>query len=300
MRIAVDAGHGSYTAGKRTPAMPKDISFRNNGVIDVKKGESIREHTGNVGVAYYLIEELKRCGFDTIKTGFNDDNPYNDEDTTISNRQKQIKKANCDYSVSIHFNAYGDGISFNSGEGVGIYIHSSYPKDSEKLGKAVLKYLVKGTKQKSRGINKKALAMCNCNSLNVKGALLVETAFMTNLREATELMGSAKFWKEAAQEICQGICEFTGVKYIKEISMPKKSVTKKSSKEDIRWLQSRLNQILKGESYNPLEVDGVYGNKTRISLLIYWEKLSWNKDGKSTGWKAGKATRKALAAGRTK
>ena len=294
MKIAVDAGHGSETPGKRTPPLPVNIDFNKDGKIDVKKGGSIREHTANTGVANYLIKELKRCGFDTVQTGFDDENPYNDNDTPLVERQGVIKNAKCDYSVCIHFNASGDGSAFTAPEGLGIYIHDKYNNESEKFAQTVLKYLVKGTVQVNRGITKQALAMCNCNSLGVKGAILTELAFMTNQREAVELMGSEDYWKESAREICMGICEYTGKNYVEEIIVPTKTITKSSSKDDIRWLQNKLNSVLAGESFIPLAVNGIYDSKVRIAVLIYWEKRGWNKDGAKDGWSAGTGTIDAL------
>lgn len=300
MKIAVDAGHGYNTAGKRTPPVPTDVDFNKDGKADVKKGGSIREHVAAVGVAYLLVQELKRCGFETVMTGFNDDNPENDADTPLTERQAAIRDAKCDYSVSIHYNAYGDGAAFNSAEGVEIYIHNSYSGKSEKLAKSVLKYLVQGTTQTNRGIKKAALAMCNCKNLGTKASILTELCFMTNEREALQMMGSSAYWKESAQEICKGLCDYTGVKYVSEVYIPSKTITKKSSVTDIKWLQGKLNTVLKGESFIPLAVDGIYGNKTRIAVLIYWEKLGWNQTGKDTGWGAGSNTITALSKGRTK
>lgn len=287
MRIAIDAGHGTNTAGKRTPPFPYTVS---KGNITVKKGEQFREHYANVGVCVELEKELKRCGFDVVKTGWNDSNSLDDTDTPLADRQKVIAKANCDYSISVHFNAFGDGNIFNSAEGVGIYIHTTNINQSEKLAKVVQKHLVSVANQKDRGVTKAALAMCNCNNLDVKGAILVELAFMTNLREATELMASYNYWKESAIEIAKGLCEYVGKKYIEESNTPTKTITKDSSKEDIKWLQDRLNKALPNESNIPLIVDGTYGNKTRISVLIYWELLGWNKDGSADGWRAGVKT----------
>ena len=71
--------------------------------------------------------------------------------------------------------------------------------------------------------------------------------------------------------------------------MPEKTITQDSPKEDIKWLQDKLNLALVGESFIPLS-SGVYDNKTRIAVLIYWEKLGWNKGGNDTGWRAGKKT----------
>lgn len=208
--IAVDCGHGAFTAGKRTPPMPYDIDFDGDGVIDVKKGSSIREHQGNVGVGKYLVEELERCGFTVVKSAFGD------TDISLSSRQSIIKSNQSDYSISIHFNAAGDGKTFNSAKGVEVLYHSSYPGDSKKMAQSVLKEMVKGTSQVNRGVKQQALALCNTSVMKTKASILVECAFMTNLYEARFLFGSAKFWKETAQDIARGVCSYTGQTYVKE------------------------------------------------------------------------------------
>lgn len=300
MVINVDAGHGSNTAGKRTPPMPKAIDIEQDGTIDIKKGEQFREHYANVGVAKYLVEALERCGFKTHKTGWNDENADDDQDEALEDRQSKVVKAKCDYSISIHFNAYGDGASFNEANGVGIYIHDKYAEKSEAFAKAVLKYLVQGTKQTNRGITKKSLAMCNCKNLKVKGAIIAELAFMTNEKEAVNLMASDQFWRECAREICQGVCEYTGVKYIEEGSIKAESISTNSNKNDIKWLQEKLNKVLpKIDNITPLKVDGSYGPKTRIAVLIYWDQLGWSNL-KDHGIKVGKNTIDALSKERRK
>lgn len=297
MLINIDTGHGSNTAGKRTPPMPRDIDIDGDGKVDIKKGEQYREHYANVGVAVLLVEDLKRCGFDIMQTGFDDDNAYDDPDQPLAERQDIIAKAGCDYCISIHFNAYGDGQSFNSAEGVEIYIHQTHPGESSKLAESVLKHLAKGSIQKNRGVKSRNYAIINCNRLKVKGAILVELAFMTNLREATEMMANKEFWKESAREICIGICEYTGVEYIPEQIYPTKTITPSSSSVDIRWAQERLNKVI--PNWLPrIEVDGVYGPKTRIALLVYWDQLGWGLHMRDDGKKIGLATREALAAGK--
>lgn len=224
IKIAVDAGHGSNTAGKRTPSMPRDIDFNKDGKIDVSKGMSIREHIANAGVAIFLVEELERCGFDVIKTGFDDSNAYDDDNITLTKRQQVIKSAECDYSVSIHFNAYGDGKSFNSAQGIEVLIHDRYQKDSEALAMKVLKHIVQGTLQKNRGVKEQSLAMCNCNAMNTKASILIECAFMTNLNEAVSMMGNEDYWKETAIEIAKGICDYTKTAYLPEAKKETESI----------------------------------------------------------------------------
>lgn len=300
MLINIDAGHGSNTAGKRTPPMQMDIDIDKDGKPDIKKGEQYREHYANVGVANFLVQEMERCGIKTMRTGWNDTNSKDDPDTALADRQKAVAKANCDYSISIHFNAFGDGNSFNSAQGVGIYIHDKYIGQSEKMARIVLAKLADGTKQTNRGVSKQSLAMCNCNNMDVKAAILVELAFMTNLREATELMVSEVFWKECAQEICRGVCEFTGIKYVAEINSPTATITPKSSADDINWAKQRLNETLPEiKGITPLVLDGIYDPKMRIAVLHYWLQLGW-AGLKDHGIALGKATREALAKGRIK
>lgn len=248
IKFAIDSGHGSKTPGKRTPLMPVNIDFEKDGKIDVKKGDPILEHTANTGVCIFLEEELKRCGITNIlESGWDDANSSDDPDVELYTRQKAIAEADCDYVISVHFNASGDGKAFNSAEGVVVYFHEKYPGDSKEFAEAVSKYLAQGTKQKNRGIAQDALAMVNCANLKVKGAILVELGFMTNLREATELMGSKAFWKECAVQIAQGTCEYLGIKYVPE----KKTVYKVqvgqagafSLKENAEALQKKLEDI---------------------------------------------------------
>ncbi len=299
MRINVDAGHGTNTAGKRTPPLPMAIDINKDGIIDIKKGEQYREHFANVGVASLLVEELQRCGFDILQTGFNDDNAADDPDTALADRQRTIAKANCDYSISVHFNAFGDGTSFNSAQGVGIYIHDKYAGQSEKLAQIILKHLTGGIKQSNRGVTKQSLAMCNCNSMDTKAAVLVELAFMTNEKEATTMMANEAFWKESAQEIARGVCEYTGIKYIQESYIPDKAITPKSPTQDIKWAQERLNAVL--PAWMPkLTVNSAYDAKMRIAVLAYWDQLGWGTHMQDDGTKIGSSTKNALVAGRTK
>lgn len=69
--------------------------------------------------------------------------------------------------------------------------------------------------------------------------------------------------------------------------VPTKTIKPGSSAKDINWLKMRLNKL--GGPYN-LDLNGVYDNKTRISVLWAWELWGWNKDGQDTGWAAGSKT----------
>lgn len=274
IKIAIDAGHGSNTAGKRTPPMPKDVDFQQDGVIDIKKGESIREHYANVGVCVELEKELKRNNFIVVKSGWDDSNSRDDEDTSLSSRQNLIKKEKCDYSVSVHFNAYGDGKAFNTGSGVGTYYHSirAFQKDSKKFAQTIQNQLIKGTKQKNRGLHTSSLAMCNCYKMGTKASILVELAFMTNEKEALEMVGSQTFWKECAVDICKGICNYVGKDYLSENEKDQKEQevkkdTKQSNSKVINYGKLKANMNIRKQASTKSTIITVYKKGTLIEIL---------------------------------
>lgn len=208
-KIAVDAGHGDYTAGKRTPALFASLDFDGDGVIDAKKGTQIREHTANVGVANYAVAALERCGFEVYKSGFGS------ADTPLKIRQANIKKSKSDYSISIHFNASGSG--FNSANGLEVFVHkyASNAKNTYSLAKAILNAAMKGTPQKNRGVNREhTFAMCNGKAMGTKGSILLECAFMTNWNEVKYMMANTDYWEETGEEIAKGFCNYLGVDYV--------------------------------------------------------------------------------------
>lgn len=208
VRIAVDCGHGAYTPGKRTPSLPWGLDFDGDGIIDLKKGNSMREHQANVGVGKYLAKELERLGFKVYRSAFGT------TDISLSSRQKNIKKFGAKYSISVHFNAVGSGRTFNSANGVEVFYHSQYGKSSSALARSMVREMAKGTKQTNRGAKGARLAMCNTSAMGTTASVLVECAFMTNKREVKTMMGKERFWKETAQEIAKTMCQQAKVPYL--------------------------------------------------------------------------------------
>ena len=195
-KIAVDAGHGSNTAGKRTP-------------------DGYREHWINVKTANYYNIALLRCGFETFKVGWDDTNSTDDEDTSLTKRQALVKAEECDASVSWHANAHGDGNTYTTGQGIETLVHNydSRIADSMALAQAVHAELIKGTSQVNRGVKRMALSMCNCVKLGVNAAILIEIGFMTNEYEK-ELLKNDAFCLECAEEAARGTCNYFNVKYV--------------------------------------------------------------------------------------
>ena len=261
MKIAIDAGHGSNTAGKRTP-------------------DGYREHWGNVKVASYFAAAMDRCGVAYIKTGWDDDNSKDDPDTSLAARQKAIRAAGCDYSISFHFNACGNGKTYNSGEGIETLISNKAPADSRRMAECIQKQLIQGTKQKNRGVKTQSLAMCNCSVMGTKASVLIECAFMTNKRES-ELMQSDAFCLECAEEAAKGFCNYAGIKYIASgVTPAPQPAQKPSGSYRVRITANTLNvRAGAGTSYKvntTVKKGGIY--------TIIGEKNGWGRLKSGAGW----------------
>lgn len=220
LRIAIIAGHSSTTAGKRTPPFFNPIDVNGDGSYDVQVGEQYREHYANVGVAVKFDEALRRCGFETVKIGWDDadatNDTLNDDSKGLAQRQALVKANDCDYSFSIHFNACGDGATFNTATGICTYYHSDPTRagDSALLASFVQGQIINGAKQYNRGTFSAGFAEVNCQAMGVKAAVLIELAFMTNQHEAETMMANEKYWIESAEEACKALCSYVGSKYV--------------------------------------------------------------------------------------
>jgi N-acetylmuramoyl-L-alanine amidase len=218
IKIAIDSGHGSNTAGKRTCALTKDLG-------EFKKGTQVHEHWINTYICSRLAKKLLSMGYDILKSAWNDNNGKDDIDEPLTTRQKAIKNSKCDYSVSIHLNASGNGVDYNSGQGTEVLIHNNPARvaDSKNMANFILAEIIKGTKQVNRGVKPLELAMCNCVQTGCKASVLVECAFMTNLNEVNTMITQEEYWDETAEQIAIGIDKYIKSKTVTE---KPKTVTK--------------------------------------------------------------------------
>ena len=76
--------------------------------------------------------------------------------------------------------------------------------------------------------------------------------------------------------------------------IPTKAITPESPEKDIAWAQEKLNKVLPGW-FPRLKVDGSYGAKTRLAVLVLWDSLGWGKHMNDDGTKIGTSTREYLA-----
>lgn len=205
--IAVDAGHGMDTAGKRTPAFPD--------------GTIMRENEFNRATAEFLVKALERNGFKTLLTA------PEIKDTPLQTRVKRANKAKADAFICIHANAYDN--KWNDANGIESWIYSKSGNKTMRLAEDIQKELIAITKRKNRGIKKSSdLYVLRYTDMI---AVLVECGFLTNLEEAT-LLRSENYRKKCAEGICKGICKYYGVTYQAE-----------KVKEDINCCQKRYQKV---------------------------------------------------------
>lgn len=178
--IALSDGHGSETAGKRTPVFPE--------------GGYMKENEFNSRVVTILDEELRRCGFHTLLVA------PTSADTPLRTRVSLANARKADLYLSIHANALlgrwgtANGIeTFTIGSGEGL-----------RVGRIVHKWVMQGTKLTNRNL-KNGSHLYEIKQTNMP-AVLVECGFMDNLKEA-RLLKSEAYRQETAIELAKALCE---------------------------------------------------------------------------------------------
>lgn len=187
--VALSDGHGSATAGKRTPIIPE-------------LGRAIHENEFNSAVVAKLDLILRTIGFRTLLVA------PTDADTPLITRTNLANSKKADIYVSIHYDAVTG--TWGNAEGHSIFVYlGNANKNSGRLANCVAKYLRQGTDQKWRGV--KEANLHEVRETNMP-AILSENGFMDNKREAG-LMLNQDFQWEVAIEHAKGICDYFGVAY---------------------------------------------------------------------------------------
>ena len=112
MKIAIDAGHGRFTAGKRC--------------LKSLDENQTREWTLNSRIASRVAEHLERCGAEVLRT----DDPSGQLDVPLSRRTMKANSWGADWFVSIHHNS-GAGGTAAGGPMVFVYNRAHSTKSDE-------------------------------------------------------------------------------------------------------------------------------------------------------------------------
>lgn len=254
--IAGNDEHGINppTAGKRTPQMP---------YID----RQIYENEFNYAAKNAFLADCYRIGFRVL------DVKPNRQDLSVSTRVAIVNRAGADAVVTFAYNAYGDGASFNSANGLEGYYSPLNRQASASRNFAELVYsnILDAVQIRGRGV--RALDVGMLSNVNCV-ACLMECGFMTNFREA-KLMLDPDWTTEIGRASCRGVCAYFGVNYVVPTEDVYPLLRRGSTGRMVRYLQF----LLKTNGYAVGNVDGVFGANTQAAVRAFQQANGLDPDG---------------------
>ena len=192
--VAIDAGHGINTAGKRSVKLSSDLYI--DGVLIRKKGQTIKEYEWNKAVSEYLAAALKRCGINTMYTA----DMTGKTDIPLNSRSNTANKKGADILISNHYNAIGSSQAWQSRvKGLLVLRTKNASSKSIRLGKLVVKHLEKDINYEysyglMRDVDMSGFTLAILRQTNMP-AILIEYGFMDYEKEA-KLMLDKKHQKK--------------------------------------------------------------------------------------------------------
>lgn len=187
-KIAIDAGHGLYTAGKRC--------------LKSLDPNETREWTLNNRVANALGEYLKSAGHTILRV----DDADGSTDVPLADRVKKANNWGADAYVSVHHNA---GINGGSGGGTVVYVGTGNQPKSTVLQNAVYKHAIAEANLKgNRSDGTLAASFYVVMNTNMP-AILVECGFMDSSTDIKYIL-DANWSKKMGLGIAKGVCEVHG------------------------------------------------------------------------------------------
>lgn len=192
--VAIDAGHGINTAGKRSIKLSSDLYI--DGVLIRKKGQTIKEYEWNKAVSEYLAAALKRCGINTMYTA----DMTGKTDIPLNSRANTANKKGADILISNHYNAIGSSQAWQSRvKGLLVLRTKNASSKSIRLGKLAVKHLEKDINYEysyglMRDVDMSGFTLAILRQTNMP-AILIEYGFMDYEKEA-KLMLDKKHQKK--------------------------------------------------------------------------------------------------------
>lgn len=184
VKIAIDAGHGMNTAGKRTPSGEREWSFNNKVAI-----------AAMAKLNTYQNVQILRLDDATGKT-----------DVPLKTRTDRANAWNADALVSCHHNAYKG--KWGSHGGVETYTYPGASQNSRDVATLVHPLVVKAMVLRDRGKKTMNLHMLRESKMP---AILVEGGFMDSTTDIIALRSDQKL-KAQGEAIGQGLAAYFNLK----------------------------------------------------------------------------------------
>ena len=226
MLIYYDAGHGKYTAGKRSPS---------------GKFEE-REWFFNDVVARAFANEMKNYkGVKTVRT----DDPTGKRDVPLRERTNKANKAKADFYISFHHNAYLS--KWGDHTGVETYYYKTSTK-GKAIAREVQRAVVKAYGLTDRGIKTANLHITRETNMP---AVLVEGGFMDSNIDIKKLR-DRKVLQNAGKEIAKAVAKHFKLKRTGSKPSSNTNTPKPSTNSSFKWVGTkdkgkRVESIYKGK-----------------------------------------------------
>ena len=245
LKVAIDAGHGPDTAGKRSP------------------DGSLREFEFNRVVAEYVAEGLAQ--YDGVTYKFTHD-AAGKTDVPLRTRTNAANAWPADVLVSIHANAAAG--TWGVAQGIETFAYSAQSTAAVKLAKAVQAQLLEKTGRKDRGVKFGNLHMVRETKMP---AILVECGFMDN-REEAALLKTDAYRRKCAEAIVEGIASVYGLKRKTNAEVTDMQYDKANVKVNGKNVKDGV--IIDGSVYVPLRgvsealgADITWDNKAKLATI---------------------------------
>jgi len=235
-KVAVDAGHGLNTPGKRTPDGEHEWSFNNK-------------------VALAIIERLKEYGcFEILRT----DDPTGKTDVSLADRVNKAIKFGADVFASAHQNASSGKWGSHGGTETYYYGPST---NGKRLANCVNPRLNTALGLRNRGVKASNDLYVLRGFRNAKTvAILTEGAFMDSTTDIGVLRDQAKL-KAQGYAIADGIAEYLGVKVLEQPKPAVKGVSTIKPKEDDDLKLNETGRDAAREIIKRAVADGTFTSK---------------------------------------
>lgn len=225
MTVAIDAGHGKHTAGKRC--------------LKSLDPNETREWVLNSRIAAKVCARLEAAGVHAIRV----DDITGETDVALSERTAKANAAGCALYVSIH---HDSGVNGGTGGGVTVF---SYAKSSAKavaLRDAVYEHVIECGGLRGNRANPKTTADFYVLRKTSMPAVLIECGFMDSKTDVPVILTDA-YAENAARGIAEGVCETLGVKIEEEAEdVDKNTAEIPSAWAAASWAWAKAGGLLDG------------------------------------------------------
>ena len=261
--VAIDAGHGMCTPGKRSVKLSSDLYV--NGVLVRKKGEIIKENEWNRAISEYLAKALTRCNIGYMYTA----DMTGKTDVPLATRSYRANKAGADILISNHYNAAGTATVWQTKvKGLLVLRTKNCSSKSITLGKLAVKHLTADIDYEynyglMRDVDMSGFTLAILRQTNMP-AILIEYGFMDYEKEA-KLMLNPSHQKKCAEAVCKAICEYFGVTYIKN--------NNKEDKKESKTLYVKIKEDINIRSAANFDDSSIIGKVTKGGVYTVIEKI---------------------------